>query len=74
MGNLNVSKSVHMLLVGRPADEQVEVLEKFRRGEHLCIVATSVGSEGLDVPQCNVMIRYRFSADEISSLQMRGQE
>ncbi|VDI63527.1 interferon-induced helicase C domain-containing protein 1, partial [Mytilus galloprovincialis] len=52
--------------------EQIEVLEKFRNGDHLCIVSTSVGCEGLDVPQCNVMIRYRFSADEISSLQMRG--
>ncbi|CAG2223445.1 DDX58 [Mytilus edulis] len=57
---------------GLPAHEQIEVLEKFRNGEHLCIVATSVGCEGLDVPQCNMMIRYRFSADEISSLQMRG--
>ncbi|XP_052069151.1 interferon-induced helicase C domain-containing protein 1-like [Mytilus californianus] len=57
---------------GLPAHEQIDVLEKFRNGEHLCIVATSVGCEGLDVPQCNMMIRYRFSADEISSLQMRG--
>ncbi|XP_063444871.1 antiviral innate immune response receptor RIG-I-like [Mytilus trossulus] len=57
---------------GLPAHEQIEVLEKFKNGDHLCIVATSVGCEGLDVPQCNVMIRYRFSADEISSLQMRG--
>ncbi|VDI64067.1 interferon-induced helicase C domain-containing protein 1 [Mytilus galloprovincialis] len=57
---------------GRPPDQQIDVLEKFRNGEHLCIVATSVGCEGLDVPQCNMMIRYRFSADEISSLQMRG--
>ncbi|CAG2251243.1 DDX58 [Mytilus edulis] len=58
---------------GRPPDQQIDVLEKFRNGEHLCIVATSVGCEGLDVPQCNMMIRYRFSADEISSLQMRVQ-
>ncbi|CAC5397214.1 DDX58 [Mytilus coruscus] len=57
---------------GRSPDEQIEVLEKFRNGEHLCIVATSVGCEGIDVPQCNMMIRYRFSPDEISSLQMRG--
>ena len=49
---------IYVSLVGFPADEQVEVLEKFRRGQHLCIVATAVGSEGLDVPQCNVMIRY----------------
>ncbi|XP_063446937.1 antiviral innate immune response receptor RIG-I-like [Mytilus trossulus] len=57
---------------GLPANEQIGVLEKFKNGEHLCIVAASVACEGLDIPQCNMMIRYRFSADEISSLQMRG--
>jgi ERCC4-related helicase len=49
-----------------------EIVDHFRNGSHLCIVATSVACEGLDIQQCNVMIRYKFVADEISSLQMRG--
>ncbi|XP_052070238.1 antiviral innate immune response receptor RIG-I-like [Mytilus californianus] len=57
---------------GLPTDQQMAVLENFRNGEHLCVVATSVASEGLDIPLCNLMIRYRFRANEISSLQMRG--
>ncbi|CAC5394241.1 DDX58 [Mytilus coruscus] len=58
---------------GLPPDEQIAVLENFRNGDHLCAVATSVASEGLDIPLCNLMIRYRFRANEISSLQMRGE-
>ncbi|XP_071130636.1 antiviral innate immune response receptor RIG-I-like [Mytilus edulis] len=57
---------------GLPAAEQIAVLDNFRNGDHLCVVATSVASEGLDIPLCNLMIRYRFRANEISSLQMRG--
>lgn len=49
------------------------MLDNFRNGDHLCVVATSVASEGLDIPLCNLMIRYRFRANEISSLQMRGE-
>lgn len=47
-------------------------MEKFRTGECLCLVATSVACEGVDIPQCNLMIRYKFRVDEISSYQMRG--
>ncbi|CAG2233525.1 IFIH1 [Mytilus edulis] len=57
---------------GLHIDEQLEVMGRFREGEHLCIVATSVACEGLDIPQCNLMIRYKFRVDEISSYQMRG--
>lgn len=57
---------------GISINEQLEVVNRFKEGTHLCIVATSVGCEGLDIQQCNMMIRYRFHADEISSLQMRG--
>lgn len=57
---------------GISINEQLDVVKQFKEGTHLCIVATSVGCEGLDIQQCNMMIRYRFHADEISSLQMRG--
>lgn len=60
------------LLTGLHIEQQLEVMERFREGEHLCIVATSVACEGLDIPQCNLMIRYKFRADVISSYQMRG--
>jgi ERCC4-related helicase len=47
-------------------------MQKFRTGECLCLVATSVACEGVDIPQCNLMIRYKYRVDEISSYQMTG--
>ena len=47
-------------------------MQKFRTGECFCLVATSVACEGVDIPQCTLMIRYKFRVDEISSYQMRG--
>lgn len=61
-----------VIFPGISINEQLDVVNRFKEGTHLCIVATSVGCEGLDIQQCNLMIRYRFHADEISSLQMRG--
>lgn len=72
-------KCVHMhsyyfvlLLQGLTKHKQLEVLNKFKSGVHKCIVATAVASEGIDIPECNMMIRYRFTANEITSCQMRG--
>ncbi|CAG2184719.1 IFIH1 [Mytilus edulis] len=57
---------------GLSKEEQIDVVKRFKEGKHLCLVATSVASEGLDIQQCTLTIRYRLQANEISSLQMRG--
>ncbi|XP_052088244.1 ATP-dependent RNA helicase DHX58-like [Mytilus californianus] len=57
---------------GLTKHKQLEVLNNFKSGVHKCIVATSVASEGIDIPECNMTIRYRFTANEITSCQMRG--
>ncbi|VDI14638.1 ATP-dependent RNA helicase DDX58 [Mytilus galloprovincialis] len=57
---------------GLTKHKQLEVLNKFKSGVHKCLVATAVASEGIDIPECNMMIRYRFTANEITSCQMRG--
>lgn len=52
--------------------DQQEVIRKFRAGDLNLLVATSVAEEGLDIPQCNVVVRYGLLTNEISMVQARG--
>jgi len=57
---------------GMTGSAQTEVLEKFRNGQYKVVVCTSVGTEGIDVPDCNIVINYNNSGNEITKLQMKG--
>ncbi|KAL5113961.1 Dicer-like protein 1 [Pleosporales sp. CAS-2024a] len=51
---------------------QILVLQKFRRGELNCLFATSVAEEGLDIPQCNLVVRFDLYRTMIGYVQSRG--
>ncbi|XP_059526150.1 ATP-dependent RNA helicase DHX58 isoform X2 [Myotis daubentonii] len=67
IGAGNSSQTTHMT-----QREQQEVIRKFRDGTLNLLVATSVAEEGLDIPQCNVIVRYGLLTNEISMVQARG--
>uniref|UniRef100_A0A2K5IF53 RNA helicase n=1 Tax=Colobus angolensis palliatus TaxID=336983 RepID=A0A2K5IF53_COLAP len=67
IGAGNSSQSTHMT-----QRDQQEVIRKFRDGTLNLLVATSVAEEGLDIPQCNVVVRYGLLTNEISMVQARG--
>lgn len=53
-------------------EEQIEILEKFRNGEIKILVSTSIGEEGLDIPQVDLVIFYEPVPSEIRYIQRRG--
>ena len=52
--------------------QQVDLLQMFRDGGHKLIVATSVAQEGLDIAQCNVVVRYNHVSSVVARVQARG--
>ena len=53
-------------------NEQERVIKRFQTGEKNLLLATSVAEEGLDISDCNYVIRYDMMGNEISSVQSRG--
>ena len=52
--------------------KQLEVMQQFRDGLFNCLVATSVGEEGLDVSECDLVIFYDCVPSAIRNIQRRG--
>ncbi|XP_052050578.1 ATP-dependent RNA helicase DHX58 isoform X1 [Apodemus sylvaticus] len=67
IGAGNTGQSTHMT-----QKDQQEVIQEFRDGTLNLLVATSVAEEGLDIAQCNVVVRYGLLTNEISMVQARG--
>ncbi|NJF25004.1 DEAD/DEAH box helicase [Thermococcus sp. Bubb.Bath] len=57
---------------GMSQKAQKETLERFSRGEFNVLVATSVGEEGLDVPEVDLVVFYEPVPSAIRSIQRRG--
>ncbi|GAB7362238.1 hypothetical protein MBLNU230_g2263t1 [Neophaeotheca triangularis] len=52
--------------------QQVMTLIKFRKGETNVLFSTSVAEEGLDVPDCNLVVRFDMYRTMIQYVQSRG--
>lgn len=52
--------------------EQISILRKFKAGELNVLFATSVAEEGLDIPLCNLVIRFDLYKTMIQYMQSRG--
>jgi len=58
--------------VGLKQKEQMQILEEFRSGRFNVLVTTSIGEEGLHVPDVDHVIFYEAVPSEIRSIQRRG--
>lgn len=53
-------------------NEQQDVIKLFRNGTLNLLFSTSVAEEGLDIPECNIVVRYGLMTNEIAMMQARG--
>mmetsp|Transcript_138122 Transcript_138122/g.240134 ORF Transcript_138122/g.240134 Transcript_138122/m.240134 type:complete len:1001 (-) Transcript_138122:310-3312(-) len=59
-------------VLGMNTKQQQRVVSQFKEGVFNLLVATSVAEEGLDIPQCNLVIRYEAQFSVKSMIQSRG--
>lgn len=57
---------------GMKQKQQIETIEKFKTGTYNVLVATSIGEEGLDIGQVDLIVCYDSSASPIRMLQRMG--
>ena len=57
---------------GMSQSQQKEVMKQFHDGKINLLIATSVAEEGLDIPACNLIIRYLYVSNEIAKVQTIG--
>ena len=51
---------------------QEDSLVAFRSGSCKVLVSTAVAEEGLDIEECNLIVTYNYSTNEIGKLQRKG--
>ncbi|KYK57428.1 RNase3 domain-containing protein [Drechmeria coniospora] len=52
--------------------DQVVALQRFRRGDTNCLFATQVAEEGIDIPECDFIIRFDLYDSAIQYIQSKG--
>jgi Fanconi anemia group M protein len=57
---------------GLSQKEQVEVVEQFKKGDIKVLISTSVGEEGLDVGNCDLVVFYDSVPSVVRAVQRRG--
>lgn len=57
---------------GLSQKNQKELIEKFRDDSFSCLIATSVGEEGLDIPEVNLVVFFEPVPSAIRTVQRRG--
>ena len=67
-----IGQAKKTLTGGMSQKEQREIIEKFKTGEINILVATSIGEEGLDIPEVNVVIFYEPIPSAIRKIQRAG--
>ncbi|KAM4645626.1 ATP-dependent RNA helicase DHX58 isoform 2-T2 [Amazona ochrocephala] len=69
---LGAPRSCFSIAAISPQNEQQDVIKLFRNGTLNLLFSTSVAEEGLDIPECNIVVRYGLMTNEIAMMQAQG--
>jgi len=53
--------------------EREEARKGFEEGRFNILVSTSVAEEGIDIPECNITVRYMYIKDMVAKIQTQGE-
>lgn len=62
----------HLFAAGSTKSKQRETIELFTKGDFKVIVATTIAEEGLDIEECNLVVKYDYAGNLISQIQAKG--
>ncbi|KAK2616336.1 Dicer-like protein 1 [Conoideocrella luteorostrata] len=68
IGSQTVSSSIANMSI----NDQFQTLYKFREGEINCLFATQVAEEGIDIPDCDLIVRFDLYDSTIQYIQSKG--
>ena len=57
---------------GLSQEEQQSIIERFKSGEISCLISTSIGEEGLDLPEVHLVVFYEPVPSAIRKIQRTG--
>ena len=67
-----IGQAKKKLVDGLSQKEQHAILTKFKQGELNCLISTSIGEEGLDIPEVNLVVFYEPVPSAIRKIQRAG--
>ncbi|CAI4212566.1 unnamed protein product [Parascedosporium putredinis] len=67
-----VGAGADLNLAGMTYHEAVCTIHKFKTGEINCLFASSIAEEGIDIPDCDIIIRFDLCNSMIQYIQSRG--
>lgn len=72
VGQTKRKNSTTNIQTGLSQKEQKQIIEQFKSGEINVLIATSIGEEGLDIPEVNAVIFYEPIPSAIRKIQRSG--
>lgn len=72
MSDGSVFETVQKLMIKRISLLISQVLRKFRAHETNLLIATSIVEEGVDIPKCNLVVRFDLPTEYRSYVQSKG--